>query len=98
MKKYLFVFLLTCVLASCSDKNTEVPKRSLEYFTTWLKPDMKFNELTTRFGPPDADRGSGIHIYMYKLIDGTSIVIGFADRILYARHVDANDQVLHTIL
>jgi hypothetical protein len=53
------------------------------------------------FGEPDGDLGSGIHIYYYNLDDGTCIWIGFADRIIYARHMSnntASGQLLHTLL
>ncbi len=49
---------------------------------------MSYGDIVKRFGKPDEDRGSGIHIYVYNLSDSTEIVIGFTDKIVYARHVD----------
>lgn len=59
---------------------------------------MDSNAIKFTFKKYDSDRGSGIHIYVYKLRDSTEILIGYTDRILYARHVDANGQLLHTII
>jgi hypothetical protein len=59
---------------------------------------MDFNAIVARFGEPTKDIGSGIHIYVYQLGDQTEIWIGYVDRIIYARHVDANQQVLHIII
>lgn len=42
------------------------------------------------FGAPDDDIGSGIHIYVYNLKDGTQVHIAYTDKLLSARHVDGN--------
>jgi hypothetical protein len=59
---------------------------------------MAFTDITTKFGQPDFDKGSGIHIYVYKLKDSTEIWIGYTDRILYATHMDSNQQLLHKLI
>jgi len=59
---------------------------------------MVYADLVNKFGEPDEDIGSGIHIYVYKLSDSTSIIIGYTDKILYAKHVDSDQQVLHIII
>ena len=43
-------------------------------------------------------KGSGIHVYVYKLQDGIEIWIGYTDRIMYARHMSTNGQLLHTLI
>jgi hypothetical protein len=70
----------------------------MEYFNANLKADMKYEDIVNLFGQPDGDSGSGIHIYYYNLSDGTRIVIGYVDKIYYARHVSASGQVLHNII
>jgi hypothetical protein len=44
-----------------------------------------------RVGPPDKDIGSGIHVYVYRLLDGSEILVGSSDgaSILYVRRGDA---------
>ena len=59
---------------------------------------MTMNQVKYVFGEPDADNGSGIHIYIYRLSDATEIWIGYTDKIIYARHLDSNQKLLHTII
>lgn len=93
----LIVFSFT-VLAGCSKKEKGPEAGTVEYFKQHLKADMNYTAITQTFGQPDADKGSGIHIYVYNLKDGTTIWIGYADKILYARQVDSNNQVIATLL
>jgi len=46
-------------------------------------------DVIARVGAPGGDIGSGIHIYLYRLEDGTLVWIGSPDgsEILYVRHV-----------
>ncbi|HEX6428230.1 MAG TPA: hypothetical protein VF008_11110 [Niastella sp.] len=100
MRKILLAILLTGMLfTACSkDDNKPADKDSIEYFTANLNADLKYDDMVNLFGPPDGDAGSGIHIYFYILNDGTKIHIGYVDKILYARHVSASGQVLHTFV
>ncbi len=59
---------------------------------------MSYTSFVDLFGEPARDIGSGIHIYVYELTDATEIWIGYVDRILYASHVDENQQLLHIII
>ncbi len=99
MKK-LFVCISVAVfmLAGCT-KSTDV-KKSLTYsdFVVSLNAGMDYAAIVARFGEPKKDIGSGIHIYVYQLNDLTEIWIGYVDRIIYARHVDSNQQVLHILI
>ena len=63
-----------------------------------LKPDMTYDSIVSKFGEPSKDIGSGIHIYVYQLTDSIEIWIGYTDKILYARHMDKNGQIINTIL
>jgi len=52
-------------------------------------------------GNPNGDLGSCINIYYYNMNDGTSVWIGYADKIMYARHMSSNMStalLLHTVL
>lgn len=97
--KNTFIILIALLLAACTDNELEASQKdTLAYFEEHLKADMNYEKLKRTFGEPDNDIGSGIHIYLYNLQDGTKIQIGFVDSILYARHVDANGQLIDKLL
>jgi hypothetical protein len=89
-------FTLAVISASCDESDTN--RDSIEYFQCHLKSDMNYKKLTFIFGEPDSDIGSGIHIYVYNLDDGTKVYVGYTDKILYARHFDQNDQLLEELI
>jgi hypothetical protein len=84
---------------SCTKQNN-LAKQEFSYsdFENNLKSDMSYNSIVAKFGAPSNDIGSGIHIYVYQLTDESEIWIGYTDRILYARHMDKNHQLLNTII
>jgi hypothetical protein len=100
MRKILFAILLTGMLfAACKKYEDEpVDQDSIEYFNINLKADLKYDAIVNLFGEPDGDIGSGIHIYVYNLGDGSKVYIGYTDKIMYARHMSSSGQVLHTII
>jgi hypothetical protein len=96
--KYLLTLTLVCLaLFSCHD-DEPVDRATITYFEEHLRAEMGLNSLVRTFGEPSDDRGSGIHIYIYPLTDGTEIWIGFTDQILYANHVDAQQNVLKVVI
>jgi hypothetical protein len=97
-KIYLLAFFLA-VFFSCSKENDST-KYEFKYsdFEKNLKPDMTYNSIVAKFGAPLKDIGSGIHIYVYQLTDSTEIWIGYTDKILYAKHVDKNGQIIKNII
>ena len=102
MKKIvLFLFIFSIGIYSCK-KNEGPEPDTYEYFKAKISADMSFTSLQSVFGTPDGDIGSGIHIYVYNLSDGTFIWIGYANQIMYVRHMDsgngANAKLLHTII
>ena len=96
--KQLLVFLFTTALLGASCLKSDSEKRTFEYFSNHLKADMNFNDIKKTFGEPDEDIGRGIHIYIYKLKDGSEIGIGYTDKILYAKHVGRKREVIHRII
>jgi len=100
MRKILFAILLTGMLFTACKKGNDEPtdKDSIEYFNANLKADLKYDAIVNLFGEPDGDIGSGIHIYVYNLGDGSKVYIGYTDKIMYARHISSSGQVLHTII
>jgi hypothetical protein len=103
MKKLLFSLSLLLVLATaaCLKKSTNDPPEpdTLAYFTQHLKADMSYSAIVNAFGDPDSDIGSGIHIYVYNLTDGSAVWIGHnGSSLLYARHMSSTGQLLHTII
>ena len=100
MRKILFAILLTGMLFTACKKNEDKPvdEDSIGYFSANLKADLKYDAIVNLFGEPDGDIGSGIHIYVYNLGDGSKVYIGYTDKIMYARHISSSGQVLHTII
>jgi hypothetical protein len=95
---FIVLLALTSVFVSCDDDDGEHDVDSIEHFRVHLKADMKYDDIVRTFGEPDDDIGSGLHIYVYNLKDGTKVKIGYADKIFYASHVDANDQLLDVLI
>lgn len=97
--KIVFLSLLL-ILVGCNHDSHLINKDELtvEDFKDNLKADMDYNAITTMFGTPDGDIGSDIHIYVWALADSTEIWIGYTDKILYARHMDANHVLLETLI
>lgn len=89
--RFLCCLLVFITATACDDSTISISRNSIEYFRKYLKEDMDYPDLRSRFGKPDADIGSGIHIYVYSLDDGSQVTIGFTDKILYARHINETD-------
>ena len=87
--------LVSIILIGCDD--SDVNRNSIEHFQNHLRNDMLYSDLKFTFGEPDADIGSGIHIYVYNLDDGTQVTIGFTDKILYARHINETEVLAELI-
>ena len=102
MAKALLLLSIFALSFSACTKKQEVSKDSYAYFSSNLKPSMTYTDMVATFGNPNGDLGSGIHIYVYGLEDGTSVWIGYNDHIVYARHMTSSDkntaQLLHTII
>lgn len=96
----LAIMLTTLLFTACSKDTREEPtdKETIEYFNYNLKADLKYDDLVNLFGEPDGDIGSGIHIYVYDLKDGSKVYIGYTDKIMYARHMSSSGQLLHNII
>jgi hypothetical protein len=101
MYKVVFgLILIACLSFSCDKQNQETGEKQItwEDFQNFLTKDMEYQTIVSKFGEPDRDIGSGIHIYVYDLKDSTEIWIGYVDKIFYARHMDKNHNLLHTII
>jgi hypothetical protein len=98
MKKFACFLLAAILIFSCADDDANESPNTYEYFQKHLNPDMKYNTITAVFGEPADDIGSGIHIYVYNLNDGSHIVIGYTDFIMYARHLDKDNQLVDTLI
>ena len=98
-KWFLFLLIAAFCTTGCLKKGTNdsTDKDSVGYFMTNLRADMDYSQIVNMFGEPDGDIGSGIHIYVYDLSDGTEVWIGFSNQIMYARHM-SNGQIMHVIL
>jgi hypothetical protein len=96
MRIILPLFFSFVVLAACSDDEDD--KLTFEKFEKHLKQDMSYTELVFYFGKPADDIGSGIHIYIYELGDGTKMQIGYTDYVHSARHISADGQLLQELI
>lgn len=67
------------------------PTRTLQAFVDVCAAEtLTFAQVRWAFGEPDADEGSGLHLYRYLLADGTSVVFGTGGEdapLTYARQV-----------
>lgn len=56
----------------------------------FIDANATMSKVRTKLGEPTRDIGSGIHIYVYELQDGSSVSIGSPDGsdIWYVRHGD----------
>ena len=96
--KNILVLVLIIVALGCSEERNIKEPLTYDHFLNNLKPEMSYTSFVDLFGEPAKDIGSGIHIYVYELTDATEIWIGYVDRILYASHVDENQQLLDIII
>ena len=90
----LLALLLLPVVAYAATRERSVKAfRAIGARTGWAAVEA-------RFGAPDADIGSGIHIYVYRLADGSEVRIGTPDRkqILYViHHRRGKDRTLYRV-
>lgn len=96
--KNILLLVITLIIFGCSEENVNTDPLTYDHFQNNLNPEMSYSAFVDFFGEPTKDIGSGIHIYVYKLSDSTEIWIGYADKILYARHLDEKGQLLDTII
>jgi hypothetical protein len=101
MYKAVFgLFLIACLSFSCDNQQQEIRDKQItwEDFQNFLTKDMDYQTIVGKFGEPVRDIGSGIHIYVWDLEDSTEIWIGYISKIMYARHLDKNHNVLHYLI
>jgi hypothetical protein len=78
-------------LQQAQDESAHPPRtdfrRKLEDFRA-LKKSMSYEALVAWVGHADADAGSGIHVMVYKLSDGSRVLVGTPDfqKVLYIKH------------
>src|SRR5205823_10924340 len=88
------LMLIFCLTIGCVSTEQafaqQIPltARTLEAFRR-IKPHMSMKQVIEICGVPDKDIGSGIHIYVYRLSDGSIVRIGTPDkkRLVYVVHV-----------
>jgi len=59
---------------------------------------MNNKTIVETFGQPDYDIGSGIYIYVYKLFDSTTMIIGCTNKVFYANHCDKQGDLLQILI
>jgi hypothetical protein len=100
LKPVCLLILIFCMSFSCNREKPEIhdSRLTFEDFQMYLTKNMDYQAIVAKFGPPARDIGSGIHIYVWDLKDNTEMWIGFVSQIMYARHMDKNRNILHTII
>ncbi len=73
------------------------PERSAAWFAQRVDERMTEGDVRAVFGPPDRDIGGDVHIFVYLLEDGSEVWIGLADRVLYARNVDSDGNLIEVL-
>ncbi|WP_028981715.1 hypothetical protein [Sporocytophaga myxococcoides] len=86
--------LLACMACSKPQKK----ELSLTDFETKIKSDMDYYSMVEAFGKPAKDIGRGIHIYVYDLKDSTKMLVGFTDKVLYAKQVNHKEEIVKDVL
>ena len=95
MKLFRYAIFITSILAAQaanaddqSSPSAEKPRATLSAFSS-LPREITFPKLIQIVGESRDDIGSGIHIYRYRLGDGTTVLVGTPDRkqIIYVTHV-----------
>src|SRR6266536_2756050 len=92
--KRILLMLTFCLAIECLSteqaRAQRIPPtaRTIEVFHR-IKPQMSMKQVIDICGVPDKDIGSGIHIYVYGLSDGSLVRIGTPDkkRLIYVVHV-----------
>jgi hypothetical protein len=82
----ILVFLGICGLASfmlltsCNGNKAQTPIASNERKFSdfeFLKLGMSYAEVVENIGESDRDIGSGVHLFVYELSDGTEVLLSF---------------------
>ena len=94
MKRIAYLLFCAAILFSSCNDDDDIDRNSIAYFQQNISEEMTLREVKSTFGRPDEDVGSGIHVFLYHLDDGTTVVIGVTDTVLYARQVDGNGNLL----
>ena len=97
--KRILLILTFCLAIECLSTEQALAQRipptarTIEVFHR-IKPQMSMKQVIDICGVPDEDIGSGIHIYVYKLSDGSLVRIGTPDkkRLIYVAHVSPNGE------
>ena len=102
--KRILLMLTFCLTIECLSTEQALAQRipptarTIEVFHR-IKPQMSMKQVIDICGVPDEDIGSGIHIYVYKLSDGSLVRIGTPDkkRLIYVAHVPLNGEARFVI-
>ncbi|MCR6638319.1 MAG: hypothetical protein NVV82_04820 [Sporocytophaga sp.] len=95
MKTIIRSSLLIACLACSKPQKKEL---SLSDFETKIKSDMDYYSMVEAFGKPTKDIGRGIHIYVYDLKDSTKMLVGFTDKVLYAKQINRKEEIVKDLL
>ncbi len=98
MRTIILSLLTICLNFSSIIGQIDNKHLSYDDFKSTLRKDMDYKTILETFGQPTKDIGSGIYIYVYELTDSTTMIIGCTDKILYAKHCDEKNNLLHDLI
>jgi hypothetical protein len=98
MKQFYILLMTICFSYSIILAQNDKEQLDFDNFKSNLKKDMDYKTIVKTFGQPDNDIGSGIYIYIYKLSDSTTMIIGCTNKVFYANHYDKNGDLLHLLI
>jgi hypothetical protein len=77
IKFCLLVIASGIALAACDGSGTQGSDKPELADFDFLELGMSYDEIVSRVGEADRDIGSGVHLMVYELADGTEIVLSF---------------------
>ena len=82
----LIVLLVSTLFLGCQKEDPMKDELTFADFQRELKVGMNYSDIILKFGDPDKEIGSGIHIYVYELTDSSEVWIGYTNKIEYIVH------------
>lgn len=86
MSRAIVPMLGALLLVGTACAPAEEKSRTIHSFE-FIGAGTTLRQVVAKLGAPDRDIGSGIHIYVYELADGTEVWVGSpGEQVWYVRH------------
>jgi len=96
---YITVLFLMAGLFFITENRKQADPTIIDNFSS-LKIGTPYIEIEKKFGKPNADIGSGLHIFTYEQQDGSKVLLGFADlnSLLYVKLMDNSGKTTDLVI